>query len=1760
MQANFVIGLGDKAHVPIISFSATSPSLSSLRSPYFVRATLNDSAQVPAIRAIVQAFEWREVVLIYVDNEYGNGVIPYLTDALQEIDTRISYRSVIHPLATDDQILEELYKLMTMPTRVFIVHMFTPLGPRLFTRANEIGMMKEGYVWILTDGLTDILSTLDPSVIDSMQGVLGVKPHVPRSKELESFKIRWKRKIQQEYPTNESFELNIFGLWVYDAASGLAMAVEKLGPTNFSFQKSNIHRNSTDLDTGLSGHFQIFNGQLRSSAFQVVNVIGKGERGVGFWTPENGTVRNLHSTSKANLGTIVWPGESPSVPKGWVLPTNKKKKRIGVPVTKGFGEFVNVTRDPSTNATEVTGFSIAVFDAVMAALPYAVPYEYSPFQTPDGDPAGDYNDLIYQVYLQKYEAVVGDTTILANRSLYVDFTLPYTESGVSMIVPIVDRRAKNAWVFLKPLTWDLWVTTSCFFVFIGFVIWVLEHRINKDFRGPRSHQVGTIFWFSFSTLVFAQKERIVNNLARFVVIIWLFVVLILTQSYTASLTSMLTVQQLNPTITDINELIKKGERVGCEHGSFVHEFLIESMKFDESKLVIYKSPEELDELFSKGGIAAAFDEIPYMKIFLAKYCSKYTAVGPTYKFDGFGFVFPKGSPLVADASREVLNVTEGAKMLQFEKAWFGQTPSCPELTNSVSSNSIGLNSFWGLFLIAGIASFVALITCITTFLYENRDALINLNSPSSIWRKIKAMVTRFDDKDLRSHTFRESDQLQDEQHQCHGCSYTNFPPSPSTLLIPTHNNSAFFGEQGTPSSGHADPVCPNRPMSPHIMFEYELANINHEQTRQPMVMSRNTTIPVKVGVVLDMDTWLAKMGLRCISMALSEFYASHGHYKTRLVLEIRDSKRDVVGAAAAALDLLQNEEVQAIIGPASSMQANFVIGLGDKAHVPIISFSATSPSLSSLRSRYFVRATLNDSAQVPAIRAIVQAFGWREVVLIYVDNEYGNGVIPYLTDALQEIDTRISYRSVIHPLATDDQILEELYKLMTMPTRVFIVHMFTPLGPRLFTRANEIGMMKEGYVWILTDGLTDILSTLDPSVIDSMQGVLGVKPHVPRSKELESFKIRWKRKIQQEYPTNESFELNIFGLWAYDAASGQAMAVEKHGPTNFSFQKSNTHRNSTDLDTVGVSQIGPSLLQSLLSTRFKGLSGHFQIFNSQLRSSAFQVVNVIGKGERGVGFWTPENGTVRKLHSTSKANLGTIVWPGESPSVPKGWVLPTNEKKMRIGVPVTNGSGKFVKVTRDPSTNATEVTGFSIAVFDAVMAALPYAVPYEYIPFQTPDYNDLIYQVYLKKYDAVVGDTTILANRSLYVDFTLPYTESGVSMIVPIIDRRRKNAWVFLKPLTWDLWVTTSCFFVFIGFVIWVLEHRVNKDFRGPRSHQVGTIFWFSFSTLVFAQKERIVSNLARFVVIIWLFVVLILTQSYTASLTSMLTVQQLNPTITDINELIKKGERVGCEHGSFVHEFLIESMKFDESNLVNYESTEVLDELFSKGRIAAAFDEIPYIKLFLAKYCSKYTAVGPTYKFDGFGFVFPKGSPLVADVSRQVLNVTEGAKMLQFEKAWFGQTPSCPELTNSVSSNSIGLNSFWGLFLIAGIASFVALITCITTFLYENRDALINLNSPSSIWRKIKAMVTRFDDKDLRSHTFRKSDQLQDKWHQSHGCSYTNFAPSPSTLLIPTHNNSAFFGEQGTPSSGHADPAGPNRPMSPYIMFEYELANINHE
>ncbi|KAJ8758711.1 hypothetical protein K2173_000432 [Erythroxylum novogranatense] len=883
-----------------------------------------------------------------------------------------------------------------------------------------------------------------------------------------------------------------------------------------------------------------------------------------------------------------------------------------------------------------------------------------------------------------------------------------------------------------------------------------------------------------------------------------------------------------------------------------------------------------------------------------------------------------------------------------------------------------------------------------------------------------------------------------------------------------------------------------------------------------LAAQNNTTIPVNVGVILNLDVGFHKVWLSCINMSLTDFYAVHGgQYKTRLVLTTRNSKQDVVGAAAAGLDLIKNVEVKAILGPPTSMQADFLIDMGVKARVPIISFSASSPSLSSLRNRYFFQATQNDATQVKAISSIVKAFGWREAVPVYVDNEFGAGIVPFLIDALQAVDARVPYRSAIFPTATDNEIGEELYKLMAMQTRVFLVHMSTTLGSRLFLIAEKIGMMSPGYVWIITDGLADFLSFMNSSVIDSMQGVLGVRPYVPKTKEVMSFKTQFKRTFIRNNPDTVDADLNVYDLWAYDATTALAMAIEKAGTSNLSFQKLNVSSNSTDLEKFGVSRFGPNLFQALSETNFKGLSGNFSFVNGQLKPSPYQIINVNGDGARGIGFWTEENGLIRKLntlinsttsiYSTSNSSLAPIIWPGEATSIPKGWEIPTKGQRLRIGVPAKNGFTEFLKVTKDASTNSSNVEGYCIDVFEAVVKLLPYALPFDYFPHEISDdktYDDLIYQVYLgcyqQNYDAVVADSTIRLNRSYYVDFTLPYTESGVSMIVPVKDDKNKNVWVFLKPWTWDLWVACFCFFVFIGFVVWVLEHRINEEFRGPAVYQVGTSFWFSFSIMVFAHRERVVSNLARIVIVIWCFVVLILTQSYTASLTSLLTVQKLQPTVTDVNELIKSGAYVGYHEGSFT-KGLLKLLGFDESKLRPFSTFEEWDDLFTKGSgnggITAAFDEVSYIKLFLARHSSKYTTVEPKFKTDGFGFVFPKGSPLVSDVSRAILGVTEGETMKKIEEKWFGKEASCPDPSTSFSSNSLGVESFWGLFLITGGVSLLALLVFLVLFIYEQWDVI---TSPDfrSLRQRAVALFGNFYNRDLSSH-FMLGNQVNDQKFQ---------------------------------------------------------------
>ncbi|KAL7097371.1 hypothetical protein ACP275_10G140500 [Erythranthe tilingii] len=788
---------------------------------------------------------------------------------------------------------------------------------------------------------------------------------------------------------------------------------------------------------------------------------------------------------------------------------------------------------------------------------------------------------------------------------------------------------------------------------------------------------------------------------------------------------------------------------------------------------------------------------------------------------------------------------------------------------------------------------------------------------------------------------------------------------------------------------------------------------------------------VPIGVVLDQNSPLGLTVDLCMKMAVSDFYEAHPNFTTRLQLHTKNAET-VLDANFAAVDLLKHEQVHGIIRPQTSTEETFFAELGQKSHVPIISFNART---SSLPSTYSVRTTPDDSVQARALAAICRAFELPEIAVLYEETNSGNQFISHLNKAFQEVDIGLAYMVPIQTSAEDTDISKELYKLSRKQTRVFLVHTNPSLGFRLFTLAKSAGVMSEEYAWIVTNSLSIFLNSIDSAVRDSMEGVVGVRPYVLNSKALESFKERLRRNMTMSNTTTTSpiTELNVYGLWAYDTVTALAIALEKIVPFN-----------STSL--------GPRLLNELLTTKFRGLTGDFELFNGKMKPLAFEIFNVIGTGEKTVGFWTPERGITRdlssageKTYATSAKELKTITWPGDSVTRPKGWAIPTTGN-LRVGVPWKHGFTEFANVIIDKKTRRTNATGFSIDIFLAALEVLPFPTKYQFFHYNDTrntnwSYDDMLRGI-PEDYDMVVGDVTVWAPRAAHVDFSLPYSESGVILVVK--NKKPFDMWIFMKPLRWDLWLAIVVACVLMGVVLHILENRVTSNDADSIIENIErrrAIYWSPVTVLAFPERNMVSNNWSFFVLVLWLFMAFILMQSYTANLSAILTVDQLKFAFSD-------SYYVGCQEGSFMKEFLINQLHISPSRLRSYNSSEEYHKAMSKGSknggIDAIFDEIPYMKLFLNKYDPQYKMAGPTYRTGGFGFAFPVGSPLVAHFSKAILDVTQGPNMTAIEQKNFGPGYSSQDpLSSRISqqTSSLTFYEFAGLFLIIGSVTLFSLI-----------------------------------------------------------------------------------------------------------------------
>ncbi|CAK9148208.1 unnamed protein product [Ilex paraguariensis] len=269
---------------------------------------------------------------------------------------------------------------------------------------------------------------------------------------------------------------------------------------------------------------------------------------------------------------------------------------------------------------------------------------------------------------------------------------------------------------------------------------------------------------------------------------------------------------------------------------------------------------------------------------------------------------------------------------------------------------------------------------------------------------------------------------------------------------------------------------------------------------------------------------------------------------------------------------MEKINVQALVGMETWEETALVADIGNQAQVPIVSFaSVVIPPLMPRQWPFLVQMASNVKEQIRCTTAIVRSFDWQKVIAIFEADYYGSdsGMFVVLSDSLQDVGVAIEYRLVLPPFSSLDDpesfVTEAVAEQLSKESRVFIVlQLSLSMSVRLFRESKQMGLNGRDSAWIIIDPVASFLDSVNTSVISSMAGALGIKTYFTEdSRSFLHFKHQFRRIFQSEYPDEDTSEMGIYALRAYDSITAttnaikrtERLVIEESGPENRSDNK-----------------------------------------------------------------------------------------------------------------------------------------------------------------------------------------------------------------------------------------------------------------------------------------------------------------------------------------------------------------------------------------------------------------------------------------------------------------------------------------------------------------------------------------------------------------------------------------------------------------------------
>jgi polar amino acid transport system substrate-binding protein len=203
-----------------------------------------------------------------------------------------------------------------------------------------------------------------------------------------------------------------------------------------------------------------------------------------------------------------------------------------------------------------------------------------------------------------------------------------------------------------------------------------------------------------------------------------------------------------------------------------------------------------------------------------------------------------------------------------------------------------------------------------------------------------------------------------------------------------------------------------------------------------------------------------------------------------------------------------------------------------------------------------------------------------------------------------------------------------------------------------------------------------------------------------------------------------------------------------------------------------------------------------------------------------------------------------------------------------------------------------------------------------------------------------------------------------------------------------------------MAHIIWLVERKFHPDMPMEYLPGIWEAIWWSLGTIANADYTGTTTRVVwrRLLAMFWIVLSIILIAQFTASVTSLLTVQQLQGTIKGVSDL--PGKRIATVQNTTAARYLMDnSLPF-----VGVEKIADAYTLLDDNKVDAIVYDAPvvlYHALTAGK--GKTLVVGRIFQQEAYGIALPTASPLREPINEALLAIQQDGTYDALYSKWFG-------------------------------------------------------------------------------------------------------------------------------------------------------------